>query len=142
MKHLRRVCIPCSNNAFEIIRGHLRDRSVLIRFLQKDEFCIYLTGSGREKRNVLLFRIAGIIQKQEEQIVVSYSIIPTIPALVASLFILFSVIDATVSLTQGVGVLLYLCFGIAVLGVFFIMILYQTKKCISIFEKQIYDMIV
>ena len=129
-----------SKESFELIKSGLKSRNIAGNLLRDEEFCCYVAIAGRHRRNILPFRITGVIQQENDQIVVLYSIFPTTPAFLVALFILWSVTEGVVMTLQGSGSLLFTCVGIAILGLFISMVLWQMGQCISRFEKQLYEM--
>ena len=136
MNPQKKYVLPYSQENIKLVQNYLRHRNP--RVAQNDSFIFYDSLLSSSRRNILTFKVSGTITHNSKQIIVAYSIIPSFPILAALSFILISIIDGLISIIQGAGLIWFPCIGLAVLGFFTLMILWQMGQCASRFEQELY----
>lgn len=136
MNHQKEYVLPYSQENIKLVRDYLKGRNTGV--IPNDSFVFYDALLSGNRRNIFSFKVSGKITHNSKHITVTYSITPSFPIFIALSFILVSIIDGLISIIQGTGLIWFPCTGVAILGFFSFMILWQMSQCSSRFEQELY----
>lgn len=108
-------------------------------FVCADRFKLYKSVSNSNNRSVFLFVFDGTIHSTEQDTLVLYSIRPSLPVLLTSVFLLSALVSGVVQLLCGAKSTAFVVVGIVLNVLFNGIVMWQEIVCKEKFERNLYS---